>query len=235
MIGRRQMLDPKLLVRLFLLGALVAGIALAIIYREHIDAASLEAWVADFGPWAPIVFILAYVVATVFFLPGLLFTLAAGALFGPYLGTLYSLIGATAGATIAFLVARYALSEWLAQRSPARVRQVVEGVEAEGWRFVAVTRLMPFIPFNALNYVLGLTRIKVWHYAIASFLFMAPGGAAYAYLGYAGREVATGDEDLVQKALLGLAALGLIGFLPRLIKRLRRKKDAEREAPQAEG
>ncbi len=210
--------------RLGVVALVLAGIGLMVTHREHIDAAALEAWVTGFGPWAPAVFICAYVLATVFFLPGLLFTLAAGALFGPWYGTLYSLIGATAGATIAFMVARYALSDWVANRSPERVRQVIAGVEAEGWRFVALTRLMPFIPFNALNYVLGLTRIPVGHYTLASFLFMAPGGAAYAYLGYAGREVASGDEDLIQKALLGLAALALIGFLPRLIKRFRRGK-----------
>ena len=224
MSARRLRLDPKALPRLLLVAAILAGIGFAVLHGDGVDAASIEAWVAGFGPWAPVVFVCAYMLATVFFVPGLLFTLAAGALFGPYLGTLYGLAGATAGATIAFLVARYAFSDWLAGRAPARVRRVVEGVETEGWRFVAMTRLIPFIPFNALNYVLGLTRIGLAPYVIASFLFMAPGGAAYAYLGYAGRELATGDDDLVQKALLGLAALGLLAFLPRLIKRFAIKR-----------
>ncbi len=234
MSARRLRLASKVLPRLLLAAAILAGIGLAVLYGGGLDAASIEAWIADFGPWAPLVFICAYVLATVFFVPGLLFTLAAGALFGPYLGTLYSLVGATVGATIAFLVARYAFSEWLAKRAPSRVRRVVEGVETEGWRFVAMTRLIPFIPFNALNYVLGLTRIRLAHYVIASFLFMAPGGAAYAYLGYAGRELATGDEDLVQKALLGLAALGLLAFLPRLIKRFVIRRGKAEGAAQTE-
>lgn len=210
--------------RLVLAALIVAGIGFAIANREYLDADALEAWVISFGIWAPLVFMGAYIVATVFFLPGLLFTLAGGALFGPVLGTLYSLIGATAGATVAFLVARYVLSKWVSERSGTRVGRVIEGVEAEGWRFVAMTRLMPFIPFNLLNYVLGLTRIPLLHYTGASLLFMLPGAAAYAYLGYAGREVATGDEGLIEKGLFGLAALGLIVFLPRLVKRWRRKK-----------
>jgi len=209
--------------RLALVALIAAGIGLAIAYRNYLDADALEVWVIEFGIWAPLVFIAAYMIATVFFLPGLLFTLAGGALFGPVLGTIYSLIGATLGATIAFLVARYVLSKWVGERSGKRLGRVIKGVEAEGWRFVAMTRLMPFIPFNLLNYVLGLTRIPLAHYVAASAVFMLPGAAAYAYLGYAGREVAAGDQGVIEKILLGLAALGLVVFMPRLIKRWRRK------------
>ena len=220
----------KLMPRLLLLAVVLAGIVVAVLNRESIDSAALEAWITQFGPWAPVVFFCAYVLATLLFLPGLLFTLAAGALFGPYIGTLIALVGATVGATAAFLVARYVLADWIAGRTPARVKRVVEGVEGEGWRFVAMTRLIPFIPFNALNYALGLTRIGLVPYAVASFIFMAPGAAAYAYLGHAGRSLATGDGDLVQNALLGLAVLGLIGFLPRLIKRFVKGRKAAQEA-----
>ena len=216
--------------RLLLLAAVIAGIVLAVLNRESIDSAALEAWVTGFGPWAPVVFVCAYILATVLFLPGLLFTVAAGALFGPYFGTLYALVGAAVGATFSFIVARYVLADWIAGRTPARVQRVIEGVEAEGWRFVAMTRLIPFIPFNALNYVLGLTRIRLAHYVAASIVFMAPGAAAYAYLGHAGRSLATGDGDIVQNVLLGLAALGLIGFLPRLVKRFTRGRKAAGEA-----
>ena len=220
----------KGLPRLLLLGAVVAGIVVAVLNSDNLDSAALEAWILQFGPWAPIVFICAYILATVLFLPGLLFTLAAGALFGPYLGTVYALLGATVGATISFLIARYVLAEWIASRTPARVQRVIEGVEDEGWRFVAMTRLIPFIPFNALNYVLGLTRIRLVSYVLASVVFMAPGAAAYAYLGHAGRSLATGEGDMVQNALLGLAVLGLIGFMPRLIKRFVRGRKAAQQA-----
>ena len=184
----------KALPRFLLLAAVVAGIVVAVLYRESIDSTALEAWITQFGPWAPVVFFCAYVLATVLFLPGLLFTLAAGALFGPYMGTLIALIGATVGATIAFLIARYVLAGWISARTPARVQRVIEGVEDEGWRFVAMTRLIPFIPFNALNYALGLTRIRLVSYVAASVVFMAPGAAAYAYLGHAGRSLATGGR-----------------------------------------
>ncbi len=224
---RRRGHGLRLAGRILAVAAVAAGIAVGIAHRDSFDAAALEAWVTDFGIAAPLVFVAIYAVGTVFFLPGLLFTLAAGALFGAVWGTVYSLIGATAGATCAFLVARYLASDWVAERAGGRLKQVIEGVEQEGWRFVAMTRLIPFIPFTLLNYALGLTRIPLGHYVIASLVCLAPGAAAYAFLGFAGREAATGEESLVEKILIGLGVLAAIIFLPRLIKRLRRSKNAD--------
>jgi uncharacterized membrane protein YdjX (TVP38/TMEM64 family) len=210
--------------RVLLLCVLLAGIGAAFYWRDRLSTEGLTAWVSQLGVLAPLVFIVCYAVATVFFLPGLLFTLAGGALFGPVYGTLYNLTGATLGATLAFLTARYLAQDWAAQRAGSRLRALVEGVEREGWRFVAFVRLVPLFPFNLLNYALGLTRIRLSHYVITSFIFMAPGGAAYTYLGYAGRELAGGGEDVVRKALLALAVVSCIAFLSRIILRLRRNR-----------
>jgi uncharacterized membrane protein YdjX (TVP38/TMEM64 family)/rhodanese-related sulfurtransferase len=208
--------------RLFLLAVIVVGISLAYIYRDQFDAAALEQWVQNAGLAGPLVFMLIYAIGTVFFLPGSVLTLAGGALFGPVLGTFYNLTGATVGAVLAFLVARYLASEWVEQKTGGRLKQLKQGVEGEGWRFVAFVRLVPLFPFNLLNYALGLTRIRLSHYLIATYLFMLPGAIAYTYLGYAGREAVAGSEGLIQKALLALALLAVVAFLPRLIGRLRR-------------
>jgi len=211
------------LARILLLGVVVTGIVLAIVYREAFDATALEAWVEDAGAAGPVLFMLIYALGTVFFLPGSALTLAGGALFGPVLGTFYNLTGATIGATLAFLIARYLASDWVEHKTGGRLKQLKEGVEGEGWRFVAFVRLVPLFPFNLLNYALGLTRIKVSHYVIASYLCMLPGAIAYTYLGYAGREAVAGGEGYIQKSLLALALLALVAFLPRLIGRLRQK------------
>ena len=208
--------------RLLLLAVIVTGIALAFIYRDQFDAAALEQWVQDAGLAGPLVFMLIYAIATVFFLPGSVLTLAGGALFGPVLGTFYNLTGATIGAVLAFLVARYLASDWVEQKTGGRLKQLKQGVEGEGWRFVAFVRLVPLFPFNLLNYALGLTRIRLSHYLIATYLFMLPGAIAYTYLGYAGREAVAGGQGLIQKALLALALLAVVAFLPSLIGRLRR-------------
>jgi uncharacterized membrane protein YdjX (TVP38/TMEM64 family) len=203
---------------------LLAGIAAAVVLREHFSVELLTESVGQLGWLAPLVFIAGYAIATVFFFPGLLFTLAGGVLFGPFYGTLYNLTGATLGATLAFLLARYLAYDWVAQRTGKRLRQLVEGVENEGWRFVAFVRLVPLFPFNLLNYALGLTKIPLAHYVITSLLFMAPGGAAYTYLGYAGRELAGGGEDVIRKGLLALAVVASIAFISRILMKLRQRQ-----------
>ncbi len=214
------------LLRFGLLLVLVIGITLAIIYRDQIDSSALEQWVQNAGAAGPVVFMLVYAIGTVFFLPGSVLTLAGGALFGPVWGTLYNLTGATLGAALAFLVARYLASDWVANKTGGRVKQLITGVETEGWRFVAFVRLVPLFPFNLLNYALGLTRIGLWPYVIATYIFMLPGAFAYTYLGYAGREAVAGDMSLVQLIQMGSIALALlasVAFIPRIIGRLRRK------------
>jgi uncharacterized membrane protein YdjX (TVP38/TMEM64 family)/rhodanese-related sulfurtransferase len=208
-----------------LLIVLLAGIGLAIAYREQLDVAALEAWVSSAGAAGSIVFMAIYVLGTVLFFPGAILTLAGGALFGPVLGTFLNLTGATIGATLAFLVARYLASDWVEQKTGGRVKQLKQGVEGEGWRFVAFVRLVPLFPFNVLNYALGLTRIKLSHYIIASYICMLPGAIAYTYLGYAGKEAVAGDLSVMKMVQIGsiaLALLAMVFFLPRLIGRLRR-------------
>jgi uncharacterized membrane protein YdjX (TVP38/TMEM64 family)/rhodanese-related sulfurtransferase len=209
--------------RILLFIALLAGVVLAVLYRDRFDAHALAIWIKDAGPAAPLLFMLIYAIATVLFLPGSVLTLAGGALFGPVLGTFYNLTGATIGATLAFLVSRYLASEWVAQRTGGRLKQLINGVEGEGWRFVAFVRLVPLFPFNLLNYALGLTRIPLLQYVVASYICMLPGAIAYTYLGYAGREAAAGGEGLIQKGLLALALLAAVAFLPRLIGKLRKQ------------
>ena len=205
---------------------LVGGIFLTLLYRDRFDAGTLAAWVATAGIAGPLLFMLLYAIATVVFLPGSVLTLAGGALFGPLWGTLYNLTGATLGALLAFLVARYLASDWVQSKidrnAGGRIERLMKGVDAEGWRFVAFTRLVPLFPFNLLNYALGLTRIPLLHYLVATFVFMLPGALAYTYLGYAGREAVAGGEGLIEKILIALALLAAAAFLPRLISKLRK-------------
>lgn len=215
---------PKDIGRLALAVALTAGLVLAFFYRHELTGEALQQWLAHAGAWASASFVGIYAVATVLFFPGSILTLAAGAVFGPVLGTLCSLSGATLGATLAFLIARYFASDWVARTSGGRLKQLIEGVEAEGWRFVAFVRLVPLFPFNLANYALGLTRVPLLAYVVASFVFMLPGALAYAWLGHAGRAVVDGNEGAIRSALLALAFLAAVAFLPRLVRRYRTAK-----------
>jgi len=172
-------------VALTLLLAIMA--AWAIFHREQINLATLDAWLASLGPWAPTGYVTLFSLATVVFVPGVVFSLAGGALFGPLWGSAWNLTGATLGATLAFLVARYVAGDWVARRAGGLLKRLIDGVDAEGWRFVAFVRLVPLFPFNLSNYVLGLTGIPLHQYVIATFICMVPGAVAYTWLGYAGR------------------------------------------------
>ncbi len=216
MTSRQQILP-----RVGLALALAAAIAWAIANRQHFNAGAVMQGISELGVWAPLAYVGLYVVATVAFLPGSILGLAGGALFGPLWGVVYTLLAATVGATLAFLIARYLASDWVAQKVRRRLKRLVEGVEAEGWRFVAFVRLVPVFPFNLLNYALGLRRIRLVDYVLASLVCMAPGTIAYTYLGYAGREALAGAEGMVQKGLLALGLLALVAFLPRLVRRRR--------------
>jgi len=229
-MGTKQ-IKSGLLLRLSLALLLAAAMALAFFYRDRLNIAALDSLIKNAGFIGPVLFMSVYAVATILFLPGSVLTLAGGALFGPVWGTFYNLTGATLGATLAFLAARYLASDWVSRRAGGRLKQLIDGVENEGWRFVAFTRLVPLFPFFLLNYALGLTRLRLSHYIISTYVFMLPGAFAYTYLGYAGREALAGGEGMIQKGLLALALLAVVAFLPRFIRLLRKTPDAAGTAP----
>lgn len=149
------------------------------------------AWVEGLGVWGPLAFILGYAVATVAFVPGSVLTLAAGAIFGLVEGTIYTFLGATLGASAAFLVARY-LARGAVERKIAgnrRFEAIDRAVAGEGFKIVALLRLSPIFPFNLLNYSLGLTRVRFLPYLAAS-VAMLPGTLLYVYYGKAAGSLA---------------------------------------------
>lgn len=212
----------RFLPRLVLALLLVAAIAWVAVHREQINLETLDSWLASLGSWAPIGYVIIFALATVAFAPGAIFSLIGGALFGPVWGSLWNLLGATLGATLAFLVARYIAGDWVRHKAGGLLKRLIDGVDAEGWRFVAFVRLVPLFPFNLSNYVLGLTRIPLHHYVIATLVCMVPGAVAYTWLGHAGRGALTGEADTVRYGLLALGLLAAIALLPRLIGRMRR-------------
>jgi alpha-glucosidase len=172
------------------------------------------------GPWGPVLFIAFYILSTVAGLPGSLLTAAGGAIFGGVAGAAWSLIGATLGAAASFLVSRHLFSDWVRRRCGGTVSRVIAGVEASGWRFVALVRLVPLVPFNAVNYALGLTRIGLAPYTLATLVCMAPGALACALLGQGGVEAARGEAQFVRTLSLGVGILAAAALLPRVWRRL---------------
>jgi uncharacterized membrane protein YdjX (TVP38/TMEM64 family) len=148
-------------------------------------------WVQGLGVLGPIVFILGYIVATVAFVPGSLLTLAAGAIFGIGAGVAYVFVGATVGATLAFLVSRYVARSAIEQKLQGnkRFEAIDRAVAGEGLKIVFLLRLSPVFPFNLLNYGLGLTQVRLRDYMLACF-GMLPGSVLYVYYGKLAGDVA---------------------------------------------
>ena len=207
----------------FVLMALIGGAIVAFYLQGRIDIDSIQVWIENAGSVGWLVFILIYALATLLFLPGSILTIAGGIFYGPILGTILNLIGATLGASGAFILARYSGQDWVEQRMGKKMRQLVSGIDKEGWRFVAWIRLVPLFPFVLANYALGLTRIPLLTSTIASFIFMLPGTAAYTLIGHAGGAALTEQSvpEQVRWLLIALAALATLFFIPSLLRRLR--------------
>jgi len=137
------------------------------------------------GPLGAVLFVVAYVAATVLLLPGSLLTLGAGFAYGPVYGTLLVMAASNLGANAAFLLGRTVMRERISRRiaGDARFSAVDAAVGAQGFRVVLLLRLSPLFPFNLLNYALGLTRVRQRDYALASVLGMFPATLLYVYLG----------------------------------------------------
>ena len=202
-------------------GILVAWQLGAFEYLSRENFEHLKVWFEELGPAAPLVFILVWIAACVFFLPGTPVTVVGAFVFGPIWGTIYTLIGATLGATAAFLVGRYAargMVEGLVRKN--RVLQKIDaGVERQGWRMLMITRLVPIFPFNAQNFVYGLTRIRLLTYVVLTLIFMAPGTAMY---NFAAGKLLRGEFDI--KTLYYLAGAAVIFVLLSLIPGWLKKK-----------
>jgi uncharacterized membrane protein YdjX (TVP38/TMEM64 family) len=141
-------------------------------------------WVAARGVWGPVIFIAGYALATVAAVPGSLLTLAAGAIFGIAGGVVYVFLGAVIGSSLAFLIARYVARPAVERRlaADARFKRIDRAVGERGRKIVFLLRLSPALPFNVLNYALGLTRVRFRDYLIAAF-GMLPGTLLYVYSG----------------------------------------------------
>jgi uncharacterized membrane protein YdjX (TVP38/TMEM64 family) len=153
-------------------------------------------WLTDFNNWVSqmgvagiFIFIVVYAVATVLLAPGSVLTIGAGFAFGLWKGFLAVSAGATLGASLAFLVARFIARnkiEAIAQRNE-KFRKIDNAIGKQGAKLVFLLRLSPVIPFNLSNYFYGLTGVKFWPYVLASWIGMMPGTFLYVYIGAAGK------------------------------------------------
>ncbi len=164
---------------------------------------------------AVVFFILIYILQTAFSLPGgAILTLTGGFLFGSILGTVYVNLGATAGATLAFLAARYLLRDWVEHKFGDRLGTIQEGFANNAFSYLMTLRLIPAFPFFLVNLVSGLTRVNVGTYMLATSIGIIPGSFVFAF---AGRQLGTINslsEIASPPVLLAFTLLGLLALMP---------------------
>jgi uncharacterized membrane protein YdjX (TVP38/TMEM64 family) len=195
-------------------------------------------WVEGLGVWGPIVFITGYAAAVVAFAPASFLSLAAGAIFGLVEGSVYVFVAATLGASAAFLVSRNFARAAIERRiaGERRFAAIDRAVGAQGRRIVFLLRLSPAIPFNLLNYALGLTRVRFRDYLVAS-VGMIPGTLLYVYSGKLAGDVAAlaggGASPDRGAAYYTVLVLGLVAtivvtvFVTRIARRALREATGE--------
>ncbi len=171
-------------------------------------------YVQTLGAWGVVLFIAVYALGTVLFLPGWIFTVAAGLIYGVIGGTAVALAGAIIGATLAFLCGRYLVRERVkaATKGNKKFAAIDTAIGDQGWKIVGLLRLSPLIPFNLSNYFYGVTAVGFLPYLLASAIGMLPGTLLYAYLGGAGKAGLTGGGggSPLKYVLLGLGLVATI-------------------------
>ena len=201
------MLNFKTSIFLITFICLVAtGIAVYVI--GGIDNTQIQAWLKSSGIWAPIIFIAVYVVATVLILPSTALNLTGGAIFGPWLGILWTSIGAIIAAIVSFAFTRTVGRELVAKRLAGRWQAMDVEVSRGGIFYMFAIRLVPIMPYGLVNFAAGLTSVSFKDYVLGTTIGTVPSVLPFVLLGSSGiKAIRTGD------VLPLLAALTLTGLL----------------------
>lgn len=150
---------------------------------RYIKPEEIRAAIQSVGPLAPMLYLIIYSIAPVFFVPGWIITIAGGLAFGAAWGTALTVVGATIGATLAFFVARYLGRDFVARLLKGKFKALDDQAARHGFQVIFFLRLIPLVPFNALDYVAGISKVGARDYILGTFLGIIPGTFAYVYLG----------------------------------------------------
>lgn len=196
--------------KIILISAVVAlSILVFVFYEELLSALNkLDALSADMPVFVAFVLIALKGVSAPLGVPGTPLTLLTGSIFSPVLGTMIALVGNTLGATLAFLLSRYVFMDYVQEKllpKYKKIRDYEERMECHALATVIVLRLIPLFPFNALNFLLGVTKIPLKQYVLGSFIGMIPGTFAFVYLG--------GSLRAFSSFNIGLSVAGIIALV----------------------
>ena len=181
-------LIPRI-IKALILAAAVIGAIWATRYLslyQYVTPQGIREFVISFGFWSPVVFIGAYVVRTFFLFSSTLLALTAGISFGPLWGTLYTVIGATISACLAFLLARFLgedFLEWLLHRYSPSIEDLDEKISEKGFWIILFLRVVPLVPYDIVNFGAGFSKVRFWPYFWGTLIGLIPSSIALNFLG----------------------------------------------------
>jgi len=170
-------------------------------------------------------FVLVYIVQTAFSLPGAaILSLASGAIFGVFHGTLYVVAGATVGAILAFLVSRTLLRDWVVEKFGGRIEGIDRGLRENGLSYLLFLRLVPAFPFFLVNLACGVTGLPLRTYAMGTLVGIVPGSLVFVNAGASLAAVESASRVASPRVLGSFALLGLFALLPTFVKKWKRRR-----------
>lgn len=168
-------------------------------------------------------FVLVYIVQTAFSLPGAaILSLAAGALFGLFQGTLFVVSGATVGAILSFLASRTLMREWVVKRFGGRMEGIDRGLRENGLSFLLFLRLVPVFPFFLVNVACGVTGLPLRTYALGTLVGIFPGSLVFVNAGASIAAIESVRQAASPRVLGSFVLLGLFALLPTIINAVKR-------------
>lgn len=227
--------DKKVWVTLTLVILVLVGLRFLPV-NEWLDRA--QHWIEGLGAFAPIVYVLLYVVTALFLIPGSLLTIGAAGIFSFWKAFAVVVVGANLAALVAFWLSRTYLRDRVVRwtEGNAKFAALDRAIGREGFKTVLLVRLSPVFPFTVLNYLLGLTNVRTSTYVLANLIGMLPGTFLYVYIGATTRHALSASGVELWKLLLQIAGLLATVAVVVLVTRTARKAllQAEQETTNPE-
>lgn len=172
-----------------------------------VEPEQVEAWLEQAGIWAPIIYILLYIIGTLLLLPSTPLNLSGGAIFGVLWGTIWTGLAALLAAIIAFMFTRTVGRQWIVTRLKGRWESFDQEIHQGGLLYMSAIRLLPIIPYGVVNFAAGLTSIRFRDYLIGTAIGTIPGVLPFIMIGAGLQELRQGNISLI------LTAFTLVGLL----------------------
>ncbi|MFP3357455.1 TVP38/TMEM64 family protein [Planococcus sp. SIMBA_143] len=177
-----------------------------------VEAEDLRSWILSFGLWAPVIYIIVYTIRPLIFFPASVLSIAGGLAFGAWMGTFYTIIGATLGAMLSFLVAKVVGRSIVTKEWTGNAAKFQRQMEQNGFLYVLLFRLIPVINFDLISYMAAIAKVRFASFALATLIGIIPGTFAYNFLG---SSFVSGNPKIIAAAVAVFIILTVVPILIR--------------------